>query len=244
MESSKIPLIMYLKKKHLPSGRKEKNCCWADADARFFVVSASAIQTLSFPDELLIAPGAGDGNLALAPGDTNGLVALGAVKVPVLAILDPLTDLQETPVFLIAGIDIPGKTAANGPDHQAVADDPEDQVKGPGRDHHGQQTGHQSGAQHHHIQPIRTVPACHKIAVSAGSLCRELPKPSIKSSHIKNHLFVWATPAFSPCVPMLFTLLYCKNTGFQLARLIVYGLFKNYLTPDFPVFPLGERKKM
>jgi hypothetical protein len=25
MESSKIPLIMYLKKKHLPSGRKEKN---------------------------------------------------------------------------------------------------------------------------------------------------------------------------------------------------------------------------
>jgi len=24
MESSKIPLIMYLKKKHLPSGRKEK----------------------------------------------------------------------------------------------------------------------------------------------------------------------------------------------------------------------------
>jgi hypothetical protein len=30
MESSKIPLIMYLKKKHLPSGRKEKNRCWAD----------------------------------------------------------------------------------------------------------------------------------------------------------------------------------------------------------------------
>jgi len=30
MESSKIPLIMYLKKKHLPSGRKEKNRRGAD----------------------------------------------------------------------------------------------------------------------------------------------------------------------------------------------------------------------
>jgi len=29
MKSSKIPFIMYLKKNYLPSGRKEKNRCWA-----------------------------------------------------------------------------------------------------------------------------------------------------------------------------------------------------------------------
>jgi len=34
MESSKIPLIMYLKKKHLPSGRKEKNRRRADGFLR------------------------------------------------------------------------------------------------------------------------------------------------------------------------------------------------------------------
>ena len=38
MESSKIPLIMYLKKKHLPSGRKEKNRCWADPFSRLIYI--------------------------------------------------------------------------------------------------------------------------------------------------------------------------------------------------------------
>ncbi|WP_207746449.1 hypothetical protein, partial [Flavonifractor plautii] len=56
MESSKIPLIMYLKKKHLPSGRKEKNRCWADPFSRliyihwwrFWEIKAAAF-FLSFP---------------------------------------------------------------------------------------------------------------------------------------------------------------------------------------------------
>jgi len=38
MESSKIPLIMYLKKKHLPSGRKEKKRCWADPFSRLIYI--------------------------------------------------------------------------------------------------------------------------------------------------------------------------------------------------------------
>jgi len=38
MESSKIPLIMYLKKKHLPSGRKEKNRYWADPFSRLIYI--------------------------------------------------------------------------------------------------------------------------------------------------------------------------------------------------------------
>ncbi len=45
---------------------------------------------LSFPDKFFPAFGAGDGDLALAPGHPDGLVALGAIKMLVLAVLHPV----------------------------------------------------------------------------------------------------------------------------------------------------------
>ena len=42
-----------------------------------------------FLDELFLAPGAGDGDFAFAPGDTDHLAAFGAVEVAVLPVLCP-----------------------------------------------------------------------------------------------------------------------------------------------------------
>ena len=72
-------------------------------------------------DELLLAPGAGDGDFALAPGDPDGLAAAGAEKITVLAILHPIQHQAEASVLLIALIDIPGEAAPNRPNHHAVA---------------------------------------------------------------------------------------------------------------------------
>ena len=138
-----------------------------------------------FLDELFLAPGAGNGDFALATGDAHHLAALGAVEIAVFPVLQAVEKLQEFPVFLIALVGVPGHGAPNRPDHQAVAQGPEDQVEGRGRNPHRQQTCHQSCAQDHHIQPVRAVPACHEITQSCGHFCGKLPKPTAKSIHRK-----------------------------------------------------------
>lgn len=53
---------------------------------------------------------AGNGDLALTPGDTHLLAAPGAVKVPVLPVLQSLEKHQKFPVFLVALVGVSGKT--------------------------------------------------------------------------------------------------------------------------------------
>ena len=76
---------------------------------------------LRFTDKFFLASGAGNGNFALAPGNPHHLAALGAIEVAILPVLDPGNQLQKLPVFQITLIGIPGQTAENSPDHQAVA---------------------------------------------------------------------------------------------------------------------------
>ena len=74
-----------------------------------------------FLGEFFPAAGAGDGDLALAPGHPDHLAALGAVEIPVLPVLQTACQLQEFPVFLVALVGVPGQSPENGPEHHAVA---------------------------------------------------------------------------------------------------------------------------
>ena len=61
----------------------------------------------TFFNELLTALGAGDGNLAFAPGYPDHLTAPGTIEIAVLPVLDPVHQHQKFPVFLIALVGIP-----------------------------------------------------------------------------------------------------------------------------------------
>ena len=69
---------------------------------------------LAFLDEFFPAPGAGNGDLSLAPGDPDGLAALGAVKIPVIPVPDPIHALEEFPVLLITLVGVAGQRTENG----------------------------------------------------------------------------------------------------------------------------------
>ena len=143
---------------------------------------------LRFLDKPFPAAGTGNGDFALAPGDSNSLMALGAVEITILPVLQPVINLQEFPVFLIPLIGIAGQAAADGPDHQAIAQRPENQIEGLHGNDHGEQACHQARAEDHHIQAVSAIAAGHEMPQSGGQFCGELPKPAADSIHRKSPL--------------------------------------------------------
>ena len=129
---------------------------------------------LGFTDELLPALGAGDGDLALASGNTNHLTALGAVIVAVLTVFQPVEELEEFPVFLIPGIGIPGKAAVNGPDHQAIGNGGKEQIDPGILKERRDQASYQAGAQNRHIQPVGAIATRHETLHPGGQLRQKL----------------------------------------------------------------------
>ena len=137
-----------------------------------------------FPDEFFSAPGAGDGNLALAPGDPHGLAALGAVEIPIVPVFKPVDQLQKFPVFLIALIGVSGKHPEHGPDHQRVAQQPEDQAYRLPPKQGGENAGHKARNQDCHIQTVGTVPAGHESAQGHSHSGPHPVQPAADSIHI------------------------------------------------------------
>ena len=117
---------------------------------------------LSLFDELLPAFGAGDGDLALSPGNTDRLPASGTIKILMLPIPDPLYKTQVLAVFLIALVGIPGQGTANGPDHQSVRKGSQKQIDGSIVEERADQAGCQTDAQNCHIEPVCSVAPGHK----------------------------------------------------------------------------------
>ena len=115
--------------------------------------------------KLFTAAGTGDGDLSLAPGNPDSLAALGAVEITVLPIFHPVIYLQEFPVFLITLVRIPGETPADRPDHQAIAQGPENQIEGLQVNKYRQEACNQARAQNRHIQPVRAITTGHKAAI-------------------------------------------------------------------------------
>ena len=136
-----------------------------------------------FPDEFLLAPGTGDGDFALSPGDPDGLPAFGAVKIPVVPVFETVKNQQEFPVFLVTLIGVAGQGPENSPEHQRIAQRPEHCANARVSEHGGEDTGHQSGAEDHHIQPVRAVAAIHKAAHSGGESGTGLPQPQTQFIH-------------------------------------------------------------
>ena len=138
---------------------------------------------LSFLNEFFLALGAGDGNLTLASGHTHRLAATGAIEIAVLPVLQPLHHGQILPIFLVALVGVPGKTAEDSPEHQSVRNGRQQQIHRLPGNKHGEQTDHNTRAQDGHIQFIRSVAACHKATQTCGELCTQAAKKSADSVH-------------------------------------------------------------
>ena len=113
--------------------------------------------------EFFFAFWAGDTDFALAPGYTDLLAAAGTVVVFVLLILQSLQKQKILLVFLVAFIDIPGKTTENGPTHKSIGKQHQNQIHGRQLHKHIDCADHKAGTQNQYIQLVGTVAAQHKM---------------------------------------------------------------------------------
>ena len=141
---------------------------------------------LCFTNKFFVAAGAGDGNFSLPPGHPHHLTALGAVKVAVVPVLQPIDYLQKLPVFLIPLVGVPGQGAEDGPDHQPVAQHHQQKIYRRVAENDGQQAYRQTYAQDYHIQFVRAIAPCHKPPQKRGKPRGELPQPAANAIH-RNH---------------------------------------------------------
>ena len=125
---------------------------------------------LGFLDEPLSALGAGNGDLALAAGNTHHLTALGAVIIAVIPILQAIEKLQEFAVFLITLVGIAGKAAEKRPEHQAVGHGSQQQIYFRILKKCADKANSKTGAEDHHVQFVGSIAAHHKIAESIAEL--------------------------------------------------------------------------
>ena len=129
---------------------------------------------LSLLYELFPAFGAGDGNLALASGNANGLVALGALEVAVLPVLEPVHHLAILPVFLVALVGVLGEAPENHQTQETVGNQGQDHIETGDPDEHGQQTAHHAHTQQGHIQMVVAITAGHKLSQIGKESAEEL----------------------------------------------------------------------
>ena len=125
-------------------------------------------------DEPFLATGTGDGNFSLAPGNTDGLPTLGAVKIPVLAIPDLVKEPKEFPVFLITGIGIPGEHPKQCPEHQAIGQQGQYQMGQRSPQKGRNQADNHRCTQKGQTQLISAISASHKTPEASGEPVEKL----------------------------------------------------------------------
>lgn len=134
-------------------------------------------------DELLPALGAGDGDLTLAPGDPDGLTALGTGVVAVVPVLQPVQHQQEAAVFIVALVGAAGKAAVQGQDQQDIAEHRRHQ------DHQLAPCEHADDRQDHahdqqcHIEPVMAVAPHHEALDTVCKIHSGLTQPAAYISH-------------------------------------------------------------
>ena len=166
---------------------------------------------LSFLHEALFALGAGDGNLALSPGNPDHLTALGAVVITVLPILQPIKKLEELPVLLIALVGIAGEAAVQRPDHQTIGNSRQQQVHLHGIHKSTDQAGCKTCAKNCHIQLVGSVTADHKIAYSVAQPLDKLSNHkdiTLQLDFFLHYIAIWqnfniCTAMFTDCLTFL-----------------------------------------
>ena len=159
-------------------GRHSKRC-----RPRYSAVARRANRISSFPDELLPAFGAGDGDLALPPGNPDALMAPGAVIIPVLPVLHFIKKQQKPPVLPVALIGIPGHGAKQCPKQKGIGKQGQNQIDPGHPEKQGYHAKHDARPQDGHIQLVRSVPPCHETAQSLPQPGGKLPPPISQSVH-------------------------------------------------------------
>ena len=84
---------------------------------------------LSLFDEFLPTFGAGNGDLALALGYTDGLLTLGAGVILMLPVLQPFQKIQIFPIFPMPLVGIAGQNTENHNAHQPIGQHHRHQVQ-------------------------------------------------------------------------------------------------------------------
>ena len=136
-----------------------------------------------FSLEFFLALGAGNHNLALAPGDADGLAAAGAEKITVLAILHLIQHQAEASVLLIALIDIPGEAAPDGQNHQCITQHEENLANPAALQKSINDARCHTHTQNHHIQAIRAISPGHEPVESGLYFCGERTHPAAEILH-------------------------------------------------------------
>jgi len=98
-------------------------------------------------------------------------MAPGAVKIPVLPVLDTLQKAQIPPVLLVPLVGVPGEHPEDGPEHKSIGKQRQYQVQYWHPDKHYQNAKHQTHAQNRHVQFVGTVAAQHEMAQTACHFC-------------------------------------------------------------------------
>ena len=119
-------------------------------------------RSLCFLNEFFFTLGAGDGNFAFSPGNTNLLAATGAVIIPMLPIPNPLKKLQKLPVFLVSLVGLPGEAAVQRPHQQRIIRQGEAQPDPPIGNKDADDHNDHRCPQKRHIQLVGTVTAGHE----------------------------------------------------------------------------------
>ena len=128
----------------------------------------------SFLHEFFPAFGTGNGDLTLTSGNTDRLVALGALKIAVLPVLEPVDDLAVLSVFLIALIGVFGQAPENHQTQETIGNHGQDHIDAPDPDEHGQQTAYHTHTQQCHIQMVVAIATHHKLAQIGSESAEEL----------------------------------------------------------------------
>ena len=148
--------------------------------------------------KFLLAFWAGNFDFSLALGHSYRLVAAGAVKIPMVPVLQLLHKLQIFPVFPIPLVNVPGEHPENGPAHQNIGKKSQRQIHQWQPDKHHHHTANNAAGQNGHIQLIRAVSAQHKMAKSGlepgnNSVHRYPPLKFLFVLYVAGKIF--ATPA-------------------------------------------------
>ena len=101
-------------------------------------------------------------------------MAPGAIIIAVVFVLQLLEKQKEFTVLLIALIDVSGKAAEDGDEHEGISDGGAQKLDGSAGNQRSQQGKGQASAENRHIQFIRTVPAGHKFCHAGGYFITEI----------------------------------------------------------------------
>jgi len=149
---------------------------------------------LGFTDKFFFALGTGDGDFSFPSGDTNGLPAMGAVKMPVLPIFYSVQHPQIPAIFLIPAILIPGKRPENCPNHQHIRNHRQGKLYNCKGKQHSQNAANNTCPQDCHIQFIAAVATLHKVPHPCGQLFTKTAEPATDSVHnitLQNRIYAY-----------------------------------------------------